>query len=230
MTMAKLTLTFLLFFVVSSSHARDLTDRSEYASIPDSVADSDSKASIFLPSEKLSEYESPKSIAETNQVRTESNPTEINTVDATESVSDPLVMITFRPINRQFGRSVPLMFRRGRRGCHHRHSLKPWRLIDRVGEIPYGNDMIVPDERSHPNSGANWGSNREMVIPSKWSEFRHVGQPWESYRIDWKEEGKHHHHHHLHHHHEEDREEAEEHKEKSGFLRKFRKFLKQLEF
>ncbi|KAA0044909.1 hypothetical protein E5676_scaffold21G003810 [Cucumis melo var. makuwa] len=229
--MAKLTLTFILFFVlISSSLARDLKNLPEHAealpfSVIESAEDSDSKASILLPSQKLSESEFPKSIPETDQVRTQSNPTEITTLDTIDTVADPVVMITFRPINRQFGRrSVPLMFRRGRRGCHHLRSLKPWRSIDRVEGISYGNDMIVPEERSSPNSG----SNREIAIPLKLSGFRHVG-PWEgSYIGDWKEDKKDLHHHHFHHQHHEG-EEDHEHKETSGLLRKFRKFLKYLE-
>lgn len=230
--MAKLTLTFLLFFVlVTSSCARDLinlpdTSESLTFSVSAPAQDSDFKSSILLPTQKLSDDESPRSIPDTDQVRTESNPTEITALDTIDTVSDPVVMITFRPINRQFGRpSVPLMFRRGRRGCHHLRSVKPWRSIDRVDEISYGNDMIVPEERSNPNSG----SNREIAIPSKWSEFRHV-RPWEdSYSSDWKEDKKHLHHHYFHHQHHEE-EEEHEHKEKSSLLRKFRKFLKHLEF
>lgn len=231
--MAKLTATFLFFFffAISFSRARDLTARSkDEVSVHDfasgTAEDSNSNsASILLPSEKSSDYEATKSIAELDQVRAESNPSKIS---ATDSNSDPMVVITFRPMNRQIGRrSVPLILRRGRRGCHQyqRHQFKPWNSMNRIGGVSYGNDMLVAEERSSPKSGANWESDREMAIPSRWSEFLLAGP-----RIsDQKEDRKH-----LHHDRKEDvveeKEEEQERKEKSGFLTNFRKFLNQFEF
>lgn len=84
--------------------------------------------------------------------------------------------------------------------------------------------MIVADERQSPNSVANWGSDREIAIPSRWREIRH-DEPRESFRSDSKDDRKH-----LHFLHQRAEEKEQEHREKNGFLRNFRKFLNQFEF
>ncbi|KAF5478111.1 hypothetical protein F2P56_004698 [Juglans regia] len=182
--MAKLAFTFsVTFFLFALCYARIPTgiiendvagDEQLETTITSPAADTENtRTTILLPSEKHEpEFATMVSVSE----ETDSN------LPEPESNSIPLTMISIRPIDRHFPRRpFPLMFRHGHRCRHHRHprhdqqheghEFKPWgpRFPDR--EVPYGNDMIVADEKDSGSNPESRGVVRQ--IPGRWVKFSH---------------------------------------------------------
>ncbi|KAK4741238.1 hypothetical protein SAY87_024826 [Trapa incisa] len=173
---------------------------------------------------------------------------EIRTVESNEAVTT----VTFRPADHMVdGRPMmPISFRfpfRHGRPCHHhgRRPVNPSDLPAISREMPYGNDMILANEKPDPD-------RKGSEDPAPWTMFHrrhhhhHHGRPEleekdQMFQMKWPgDEGHdgfghkmkrfHHdhrlfkrdedeeekHHHHHHHHHDE---------EGSGFMTKIRKFL-----
>jgi hypothetical protein len=208
------------FFLLTLCHARIPLDPSEKE-----VVLSDPAPKTYLPSN-----EQPESKPKLTQFEWELEKTESTESDA---ASEPLTMISFRPVNHHF-RPFPLTSRRGHRCRQHRlegyiHKIKPLGPRFPNREVPYGNDMIVPNEE---NSGADpefRGEAREM-----WAKPGHVGHRFHHEDDDGERKEHLKKRHHRHHHEHEERAEREgennqdhehEHEHESGFMKRVSKFF-----
>ncbi|KAH7550148.1 hypothetical protein ACOSP7_024673 [Xanthoceras sorbifolium] len=252
--MAKLAVTVTVFlFVIALSHARipvDLTENDvTNHDLPTDLTESDLKSTtnmIFLPSDKTESEPQDMlvkhAINEAEPQKTESDSSESKTTTTFE----PLAVINFRPINRQFPRRPSLLFRH-RRPCHHHAMRRPWgpgrqeRSWFENREVPYGKDMLMASDNKAER--LRWyrgdGKMKARQIPARWGNFHDGDVPRFPFRHEddvvvmkgmeeeeFKRPGHDHHHHHLHsHHHHDGEEEREGHEHKGGFLMKIRKFL-----
>lgn len=219
--MAQLAVTVTVtFFLLALCHARIPLDPSEKE-----VVLSDPAPKTYLPSNEQPE---PKPTWATTVFEWKPEKTESTETDA---ASEPLTMISFRPVNRHF-RPFPLTSRRGH-GCrqhrreNHIHKFKPWGPRFPNREVPYGNDMIVPNEENSGSDPEFRGEAREM-----WAKPGHVGHRFHHEDDDGerKEHMKKRHHHHDHEHEEREEREGEdnqdhEHEHESGFMKRVSKFL-----
>ncbi|KAE8055994.1 hypothetical protein FH972_012797 [Carpinus fangiana] len=219
------------FFLLALCHARIPLDPSENdVVLPDPAPITD------LPSNEQPESE-PTALFEWKPERTEST--------ESDAKSEPLTMISFRPVNNHL-RPFPLTSRRGHRCRHHRrenhiYKFKPLgsRFPDR--EVPYGNDMIMSHEEDSGSVPEVRGGAREM-----WARFGHFrprfhredddGERNEHMKMrhhhhphvereerEREDEHEHHHGHEHHHHHHHDHE--HHHEQEGGFMRSVSKFF-----
>ncbi len=226
----------VFFLILALSHASIPLDLPENevvvsdlaADLPESNAKTidTSTRTIVLPSEKPETESEPETAAATKieEIEPLKAEPEIETQEF-----QPLTVVNFRPLNRQFPRRPSLTLRH-RRPCRQHHFGKPWeptRFHQR--QIPYGNDMLM--------SSSSSGEEKEVrEIPARWVKFHHRDTSGPKFPFD--DEGvaedfkglRHFHRHHRHHHHHhmegEEKEEREEgHEHEPGFFVKIRKFL-----
>ncbi|KAJ9173713.1 hypothetical protein P3X46_016823 [Hevea brasiliensis] len=231
-----------LLFLFTFAHARapldqpenDVTSRDDrLADLPES--DPKATATIVLPSEKpesksanvvkleSEETESTESKLPGKEIGTSESFHEKSETETTVTV--PLTLITFRPINRHFLRRPLIPFRRGHR-CRgryqHHNQLKPWGGLrfKSPREVYFGNDMIL-------SGGKDLGLAGPRQIPVRWTRFNHGGNRFSFVNDESRREEMikrpHHHQHHRHHHEEE--EEGEEREHEGAFMKGIRKFL-----
>lgn len=232
--------TFFLFAFTHAHTPLDLPENDVAATdLTTTFPESDTKTTILLPSEKpesepatVVEWEAdstadPKSFeynvntADAKVDLSESNPETI----AAAGLTQPLRVVSFRPVNRQFHHmhvKGAFPFRFPHRCRHHFKHPGP-RFNGR--EVSYGNDMILSGEELSVDPMFRGGRQ----IPARWVRFHHNGKPRFPLRHqEWNEEEdvmKPHHHHRHHHHMEEGEGREHEEREEGGFMKSFRKFL-----
>ena len=229
------------FFLFAFCHARIPLDRpvsdllTENGLPITTVPESDSKATILLPSEKPDSEQ--VTVIELEPEITETKPQESDTSSIQSMVSQepdtntvaavgltrPFTVVNLHPINRHF-RHMPTKqmfpFRLPHR-CHHHHKQGGPRFNTR--EISYGNDMILSAGKEVISDPAiRSGGVRE--IPATWVRVHHHGRPGFGFprrHRGWNvDDAK------RPHHHGEEKEHKEE-KEEGSFMMRFRKFLNQ---
>ncbi|KAE8671584.1 Pectin lyase-like superfamily protein [Hibiscus syriacus] len=143
--------------------------------------------------------------------------------------SFPLTMTSFRPVNGHFPRH-PLIPFRHKHDCHFHRKIRPSNpRLQRKRHISYGNDMVLPDERSGfktdqsrrlgPHIQARRGRFSDDGAESK-EHVEYFRKP-RHYNEEREQDHDDEHHHTLRHH----RRGEEDDRREGGFVKRIRKFL-----
>ncbi|XP_039046692.1 uncharacterized protein LOC120186954 [Hibiscus syriacus] len=133
--------------------------------------------------------------------------------------SFPLTMTSFRPVNGQFPRH-PLVPFRHKHDCHFHKKFRPSNpRLQRKRYISYGNDMVLPDERTGPHIQARRARFSDNSAESK-EHVEYFRKP-HHYNKEREQDHDDEHHHTRRHH----RRGEEDERREGGFVKRIRKFL-----